>query len=84
MPKSPIRKKSDYTPPPAKPPKEQRVRSTAWVAPTMVALLVLGLAWVVVYYVTEADFPIAALGDANLLVGLGLIAAGCVVATKWK
>jgi len=50
----------------------------------MVVLLVLGLAWVVVYYVTEADLPIAALGDANLLVGLGLIAAGCVVATQWK
>lgn len=84
MPKSRIRKRSDFTPPPERPPKEQRVRSTAWVAPTMVVLLLVGLAWVVVYYVTEADLPIAALGDANLLVGLGLIAAGCAVATRWK
>lgn len=84
MPKSRIRKRDDYAMAPAKPPKEQRVRSTAWVAPTMVALLVVGLAWVVVYYVTEANWPIEALGDANLLVGLGLIAAGCAVATRWK
>lgn len=84
MPKSRIRKRDDYTLPPEQPTKQQRVRSTAWVAPTMVALLVVGLTWVVVYYVTEAQWPIEALGNANLLVGLGLIAAGCAVATRWK
>jgi len=45
---------------------------------------VLGLAWVVVYYVTQAEYPVAALEDWNLLVGLGLIAAGCLTATKWR
>ena len=84
MPESPVRKKDDYIPPPKPVRKVTKIRSTAWVAPTMVALLLLGLAWVVVYYLTQAELPIAALGDWNLVVGLGLIAAGCIVATKWK
>jgi hypothetical protein len=39
---------------------------------------------VVVYYVTSAEWPIGAIGDWNLLVGLGLIALGCITATKWR
>ena len=84
MPESHVRKKDEYVPPPKRATKEQKIRSTAWVAPTMVVLLLLGLAWVVVYYLTSAEYPISALGDWNLLIGLGLIAAGCVVATNWK
>lgn len=84
MPESPIRKKDDYVPPPRPVQTTKRVRSTAWVAPTMVVLLLLGLAWVVVYYLTEAELPIAAMGHWNLVLGLALIGAGCVVATRWK
>jgi len=84
VPESPVRKKDDYIPPPKPVQAAKRRRSTAWVAPTMVALLLLGLAWVVVYYLTQAELPIAALGNWNLVVGLGLIAAGCIVATRWQ
>ena len=82
MPEPSSRKQFTYTPPPKKTPGPPRLQT--WVAPTMVVLLVLGLAWVVVYYVTQAEYPVASLGDWNLLVGLGLIAAGCVTATKWR
>lgn len=82
MPESKSRKEFEYKPPQKKAPGPPRLQT--WVAPTMVVLLVLGLAWVVVYYVSESKLPIASLGDWNLLVGLGMIAAGCVVATKWR
>jgi hypothetical protein len=82
MPESKSRKEFEYKPPPKKAPGPPRLQT--WVAPTMVVLLVLGLAWVVVYYVSESKLPIESLGDWNLLVGLGMIAAGCVVATKWR
>lgn len=82
MPESKSRKEFAYTPPPKKAPGPPRLQT--WVAPTMVTLLVVGLAWVVVYYVTETAYPIAAFGDWNLLVGLGLIAGGCITATKWR
>ena len=82
MPESKSRKEFAYQPPPKKTPGPPRLQN--WVAPTMVTLLVVGLVWIVVYYVTEAKWPIAALGDWNLLVGLALIAGGCVAATKWR
>jgi len=82
MPESKGRKQVAYTPPPKKAPGPPRLQ--AWVAPAMVILLVVGLAWVVVYYISEARYPIEALGDWNLVIGLVLIGAGCVVATKWR
>jgi Cell division protein CrgA len=51
----------------------------------MVTLLVLGLVWIVVYYITQASLPgMSALGGWNLIVGMGLITAGFMVATRWK
>lgn len=85
MPKSRIRKKDDFTPPPAK---QTSIKLGAggrrWVAPLMLALFLIGLAWIVVFYVTSADFPVGALGNWNIVVGFGFIAGGFVVSTQWK
>ncbi|MBD0292657.1 MAG: cell division protein CrgA [Jiangellaceae bacterium] len=84
MPKSRLRRRSDFTPPPLRVRTDARI-SRRWVAPTMVTLLLLGLVWLVVYYVTEGDLPLmSALGGWNLVVGMGLITAGFFTATKWK
>lgn len=85
MPKSRIRKKADFTPPPAK--QATNVNLSAgrnWVAPLMLALFLIGLAWIVVFYVTTGDMPIGALGNWNIVVGFGFIAGGFVVSTQWK
>ena len=53
----------------------------------MLGCFLIGLAWIVVYYVTsqDADVPlISALGSYNLLVGIGFMAVGFVFATKWE
>jgi hypothetical protein len=86
VPKSRIRKKADYTPPPAK----QQTTSIdlsggrRWVAPLMLAMFLIGLAWIVVFYVTTGDMPVGSLGNWNIVVGFGFIAAGFVVSTQWK
>lgn len=53
----------------------------------MLGSFLIGLVWIVVYYVTsqEANVPlIAELGNYNLLVGIGFMAVGFVYATKWE
>jgi hypothetical protein len=53
----------------------------------MLGCFLIGLAWIVVYYVTsqDADVPlISELGNYNLLVGIGFMAVGFVFATKWE
>jgi hypothetical protein len=57
-----------------------------WLAPVMVGLMVLGLAWIVTYYLTSADLalPIPPIGQWNLAVGFGLIIVGFGLTTRWR
>ena len=82
MPKSRVRKKPAYTPPP----RSARSRvSPAWLAPTMVACLVLGLAWIALFYITNGTLAgMSALGDWNMVIGFALIIGGVVLATRWR
>jgi hypothetical protein len=82
VPKSRSRKKVDYTPPPTRSP-SKRV-SPPWVAPLMVGLFLVGIVWLVLFYVTNNDLPVSALGNWNLLVGFGFIIAGFGVSTQWR
>ncbi len=82
MPESRARKNADYTPPPTR--SAAKKPSPSWYAPVMVTLLVLGLAYIVVFYLTESRFPIGALGAWNVVVGFGVIMAGFVMATRWR
>jgi cell division protein CrgA len=67
-----------------KTPKKPRTTSRVWVAPLMLACWLLGLAWLVVFYVAGQDIPVMDdLGNWNLLIGMGLIAVGFVVSTQW-
>lgn len=53
----------------------------------MLGCFILGLIWIVVYYFTSNvnNFPLLSnLGQWNLGVGIGFIAAGFVFATKWE
>ncbi|MEU1801922.1 MULTISPECIES: cell division protein CrgA [unclassified Streptomyces] len=85
MPKSRIRKKDDFTPPPAKQATSISLTSgRRWVAPLMLAMFLIGLAWIVLFYVTTGDMPVKSLGNWNIVVGFGFIAAGFVVSTQWK
>ena len=62
VPKSRIRKKSDYTPP-ATATAVKLSSGRSWIAPLMLSLFLLGLVWIVVYYVTSAAWPISAIGN---------------------
>lgn len=53
----------------------------------MLGSFLLGLLWIVVYYVTNQDISlplISDLGNYNLLVGIGFMATGFVYATRWE
>jgi uncharacterized RDD family membrane protein YckC len=67
-----------------KTPKKPRTTSRVWVAPLMLACWLLGLIWLVVFYVAGDNIPVMDdLGNWNLLIGMGLIAVGFVVSTQW-
>ncbi len=83
MPKSRVRKRTVYTPPPSK--TAARKVSAGWVGPAIVVFLVLGLAWIVVYYLSQGSIPgVATLGAWNLVIGFAFIIVGVTLATRWR
>jgi hypothetical protein len=50
----------------------------------MVAVMLVGLVWVVVYYLSQAAYPIPQLGAWNLAVGFGLILGGFGMTAGWR
>ena len=91
MPESKRRKKNVFTP-------EQkmgerkvaRLGSPSWLAPTMVASFVVGLTYLVVFYIAGPDVPImnSIGGDLNALLNVGIgfafIMVGFGLATRWR
>lgn len=89
MPKSKVRKKSAYTPPEAAQTRSSQARvaqpSPRWYAPVMVALMLIGLLWIVVYYVAGDRIPfMVSLGAWNFAIGFGAMVAGLVMSMRWR
>ncbi|MDO5728426.1 MAG: cell division protein CrgA [Actinomycetaceae bacterium] len=58
--------------------------SPPWWAPTFVTFLLLGLVWLVVYYMSGGLYPIPRVGNWNLAVGLGLMMVGFIMTLRWR
>ena len=89
MPKSKVRKKSAYTPPEGVLPGSAQARalqpSPRWYAPVMVALMLLGLLWIVVYYVAGDRIPfMVSLSAWNFAIGFGAMVAGLIMSMRWR
>jgi thiol:disulfide interchange protein len=54
-----------------------------WFKPVMFGFMLLGLAWIIVYYVS-GGFPVPALGTGNILVGFGIAFIGFLMTTRWR
>jgi len=83
VPKSRLRRRTAYTPPQERP-AAARVGSPRWLVPAMIACFVLGLLWVVVYYITQTEYPIGGIGLWNMAIGFGLVIVGFLLSTRWK
>ena len=85
MPESKKRKKSVYTPPAPTGGVKKKGPSPVWLAPLMLALFLIGIAWLVTFYLVGASMPVVgSLGNSNLLVGFGFIIAGFGLSTQWR
>jgi hypothetical protein len=62
--------------------------SRQWVPPTFITVGLLGVLWLVVYYVTASvgiTVPgMHELGPWNVLIGMGLMAGAFALSTLWK
>ena len=90
MPKSKVRKKGDVAAPHAL--RSASAGTTRALAPSptwypivMAAILIIGLAYLVAYYLASDDIGfMRSLGAWNFAVGFGILVAGLVMAVRWR
>ncbi len=85
MPKSRVRKKKTaaYTPPPIAAAKK-KPPSPRWFGAIVLGLMLIGVIWLVIFYVTQGELPVQSLNSWNVLVGFAFIAGGFGLATPWR
>lgn len=88
MPKSKVRKKTDYTPPGrvlGTSSVKQSAPSAPWYPVVMIVVLLIGLAWISVYYIAGERVPVMRdIGSGNFAVGFGFMVAGLIMAVRWR
>ena len=58
--------------------------SPTWWAPVMVTFMIIGLIWIVVYYLSSAHYPIPGIGNWNLAIGLIIAMVGFLMTLRWR
>ena len=87
MPKSKVRKKNDapVRSSPSVTTSKTIAPSPTWYPIVMAVILVLGLAYLVVYYLANQSVPVMKdIGGWNFAVGFGIMLVGLVMAVRWR
>lgn len=86
MPKSRVRKKKVYSSSTGSTTTsgESYEPSPTWVPITAVSLIVIGIGWLTLFYLSGMAYPVAAWGYWNLAVGFSCMVAALLVLSKWR
>jgi hypothetical protein len=85
MPESKKRKTTPYIPPTGKGSKiPVKIDGSRWIAPVMIALFVIGLLWIVVWYIAPDNPLMGPLAGWNVAIGFAFIGAGFILSTRWR
>ena len=55
-----------------------------WFKPVMFGFMLVGLIWIIVFYVSQTSRPIPQLGSWNILIGFGIMFIGFLMTTRWR
>ena len=58
--------------------------SPRWWAPVFVTLLLLGLVWLMVYYISGGLYPIPRIAWWNMGIGLAIMLVGFLMTLRWR
>ena len=68
----------------AEPTSGEEAPNPVWFKPVMFGFMLVGLAWIIVFYVSQGRLPIADLGSWNILIGFGIAFVGFLMTTRWR
>ncbi|MFP3580934.1 MULTISPECIES: cell division protein CrgA [unclassified Arthrobacter] len=77
---------------PRKRPARQAQTSTAqqykpnpvWYKPVMFGLMIIGLLWIITFYISEGRLPVPDWSSWNIVAGFGIAIVGFLMTTRWR
>ncbi len=60
------------------------VPNPIWFKPVMFGFMLLGLVWIIVFYLSQGSLPIPSLESWNILIGFGIMFIGFMMTTRWR
>ena len=55
-----------------------------WYKPVMFGLMIIGLLWIIVFYISEGRLPIPDWQSWNIVAGFGIAIVGFLMTTRWR
>jgi hypothetical protein len=55
-----------------------------WFKPVMFGLMIIGLFWIITFYISEGRFPVQPWGSWNIVAGFGIAIVGFMMTTRWR
>lgn len=55
-----------------------------WFKPVMIGFMLIGLVWILVFYLSGMAWPIPGIGAWNLMIGFGIAFIGFLMTTRWR
>jgi hypothetical protein len=81
MARTPARTKSESSPQASS---GDPVPNAVWFKPVMFGFMLIGLAWIIVFYMSHGSLPVPSLGTANIVVGFGIMFIGFLMTMRWR
>ncbi|MCU1433493.1 MAG: septation inhibitor protein [Pseudarthrobacter sp.] len=83
MPESKPRRKSSSAAQPASTTQAYKPNAV-WFKPVMFGLMIIGLLWIITFYISEGRFPVQAWESWNIVAGFGIAIIGFLMTTRWR
>jgi len=58
--------------------------NAVWFLPLMVTLMLVGLFWIIVYYISNGAYPLPGVNNWNIGIGFAIALAGFMMTTRWR
>ncbi len=58
--------------------------NAVWFKPVMFGLMIIGLLWIITFYISEGLYPVRDWASWNIVAGFGIAIAGFLMTTRWR
>ncbi len=62
----------------------ENLPNPVWFKPIMFGFMLLGLAWIITFYLSKGALPVPGIDVGNIAIGFGFLIIGFFMTTRWR